>query len=64
MRPTRMQFGWLNAGIITRGDIRRMMDQDLSAHAKAHSMQTADDFSGFSEDTVVDRERVPTGTHW
>ena len=59
MWPTRMQYGWLNAGIITQGDIRIMMENDLTQHAKDHSLQAADDFSGFSEDETIDGERVP-----
>ena len=59
MWPTRMQYGWLNAGIITQGAIRVMMENDLSQHAKDHSLQAADDFSGFSEDLTIDGEKEP-----
>ena len=54
-----MQFGWLNAGIYCQGDINVMRENELSKHALEHSLQAADDFSGFSEDYEVDGEMVP-----
>ena len=59
LKPTRLQFGWMNAGIVTQGAIRKMMEDDLSTHAKEHSLQAADDFSGFSDDVEIDGEMQP-----
>ena len=59
MRPTRLQYGWLNAGAVCQGDVRVMMENDLSQHAKDHSLQAADDFSGFSEDFEIDGVSKP-----
>ena len=36
-----------------------MMENDLSQHAKDHSLQAADDFLGFSEDMTIDGEKEP-----
>ena len=35
------------------------MENDLSQHAKDHSLQAADDFSGFSDDYEIDGEILP-----
>lgn len=59
LRPTRMQYGWLNAGIIAQGAVRVMIENDLTVHAKEHSLQAADDFSGFSEDSDIDGTMQP-----
>ena len=59
MRPTVLQYGWLNAGIVCQGDVRMMMENDLSQHAKDHSLQAADDFSGFSDGYEIDGEMLP-----
>ena len=59
LRPTRLQFGWLNAGIICQGDVNVMREKELSQHAIEHSLQAADDFSGFSEDYDIDGQKVP-----
>jgi len=54
-----LQFGWLNAGIYCQGDINVMRENELSKHALDHSLQAANDFSGFSEDYEVEGEMVP-----
>ena len=35
------------------------MEDELSQHAKDHSLQAADDFSGFSEEYNIDGSRAP-----
>ena len=59
LRPTRLQFCWLNAGIICQGDINVMRENELSRHALDHSLQAADDFAGYSEDHDVDGTLQP-----
>jgi hypothetical protein len=59
MRPTVLQFGWLDAGIVCQGDVRIIMENGLSQHAKDHILQAADDFSGFSDDYEIDGEMLP-----
>ena len=44
LRPTRLQFGLMNAGIVTQGDLRVMRQHKLSKYAKDHSVNIADDF--------------------
>ena len=47
IKPTRMQFGLMNAGIIAQGGVRKMRQRDLSPYTKDHSMNYADDFTGY-----------------
>jgi hypothetical protein len=58
LRPTRWQFGLMNAGIVTQGDLRVMMERDLSKHTKDHVNNVADDFLGFADHEVVDGECI------
>ena len=54
MRPTRLQFGETNAGIVTQGAVRIMMERDLPEISRAHIVNGADDFTGFADHTDID----------
>ena len=47
--PTVLQFGLKNAGIVTQGCVRKMREDNLSPYARDHSINYADDFTGFCD---------------
>ena len=58
LRPKRWQFGLMNVGIVKQGDLRVMMERDLSQYAKEHVNNIADDFLGFADHSTVDGEDI------
>ena len=54
LRPTRLQFGETNAGIVTQGDVTIMLDRDLSPEHRANIINGADDFTGFADHVTRD----------
>ena len=44
-----LQFGLKNAGIVTQGCVRQMRENDLSPYSRDHSINYADDFTGFCD---------------
>ena len=52
LRPTRLQFGETNAGIVMQGDVRIMLERDLDPHSRNHIVNGVDDFTGFCGHSV------------
>ena len=48
LRPTRLQFGETNAGVVTQGDVTIMLDRDLPPQHRSNIINGADDFTGFA----------------
>ena len=67
LRPTRLQFGLMNAGIVTQGRLRGMRQQKLSIYTREHSENIADDFTGWTDHRfdkgkpIVDWDGLATG---
>ena len=67
LRPTRLQFGLMNAGIVTQGRLRVMRQQKLSVYTREHSENIADDFTGWTDHRfdkgkpIVDWDGLATG---
>ena len=59
IKPVRMQFGLTNAGIIAQGGVRKMRERDLSNYTKDHSMNYADDFTGYCGFVDDGKTQVP-----
>ena len=59
IKPVRMQFGLTNAGIIAQGGVREMRERDLSNYTKDHSMNYADDFTGYCSFVDDGKKQVP-----
>ena len=53
IRPVRMQWGLMNAGIIAQGAVTRFREEDLSMKTKETSLNYADDLSGFAPHSVT-----------
>ena len=54
-----MQFGLINAGIIAQGGVREMRERDLSNYTKDHSMNYADDFTGYCSFVDDGKKQAP-----
>ena len=54
IRPTRLQFGETNAGVVTQGAVKVMIESDLDPYARCHITNGADDFTGFADHKIVD----------
>jgi hypothetical protein len=52
--PTRGQFGLMNMGIVAQGSVRMNRAKHLSPYTKDHSINAADDFTGFADHSTVD----------
>ena len=62
IRPTVMQFGWLNSGVIAQGAVRVMMAKDLSSYSQDHSLNYMDDFTGYCD--FINSKDGQTVTDW
>ena len=49
IRPTRLQFGERNAGVVTQGAVTIMLESDIDPKHRAHIINGADDFTGFAD---------------
>ena len=54
IRPTRLQFGETNAGVVTQGAVTIMLDQDIDPVHRNHIINGADDFTGFADHVTKD----------
>ena len=52
--PTCGQFGLMNMGIVDQGSVRMNRAKHLSPYTKDHSINAADDFTGFADHSTVD----------
>ena len=53
-RPKQLQFGETNAGIITRGAVKVMIESDQDAYTRCHMINGADSFTGFADHKIMD----------
>ena len=51
IRPTRAQFGETNIGIVVQGALRVWREEDLDKYTRYHSVNIADDFTGWCDGT-------------
>ena len=49
IRPTRLQFGETNAGIVTQGAVTIMLERDMDPKHRSHIVNGANDFTGFAD---------------
>ena len=54
LRPTRLQFGLKNAGVIAQGAVRVGREVHLGEYTKDHSINVADDFNGFCDTEIIE----------
>ena len=52
--PTHGQFGLINMGIVAQGSVRMNRAKHLTPYTKDHSINAADDFTGFADHSTVD----------